>query len=1838
VGRKTDIFRDMLRIDMEVSISLAKNIFVFLLVLSLFFSAFTVSMPGTTSSNLDSDNLQYYTVTTFDEGLAASLRKSSLNIAEDYGYFTLSKLTGTQADMLSNEGYEIEPVSTQLQFPTVQFDTKNGEPNMPPNLKAASDYYVVQFIGPITQEWKDQVVKLGALNTDQYWSDNAFIMKMEEKTLANVKALPFVNWLGTYQPAYKMASDLSEFNAGRDTIEVSVFKNENMDTVISRLKSMGASFRWKVDKSNLNIDSITVVEIDTSLIPEIARVPEINSVWRWVQPQPLGDQAATEYATAANLAWYKETSGFDTPNNTWGGLTGYGQVVGILDTGVDTGSASSGHYDMFNGPLGDSMIRVQRTSTSGSGTADNLHAHGTFVTGLVASCGYCAETHYGYSTTDHVYGGDHIFTGMAPEARISFDACHDGVQNGGMYPDANLAWTRQSHDGARIHSNSWGGGSGYSGDAVTADAYMWSNRDDIILCAAGNDGPGASTIGSPATAKNDLTVGASGNYRPAYMYLSDPNHVWAGSSRGPCSNRYEPDICAPGKYVVSLTATNYKYYLDDVGEPPYPNPPDQPEDIYSPGIYMTATKNVQRDYVTNFFQGTSCSSPITAGICALIRQYYTDMVGIIPGNPGTWAIPSGVLMKATVIHGGVDMGYGYPSNDQGWGRVNVKNSLFPDAPSTFQYYDHRTGITAGNTWNASESGMNTVIQTDRAPLKITMSQLDTSGNGGALANNLNLRVVSPNGTTYRGNNFIAGSIWSQSGGSADTNNLNERVLIQNPTPGTWQVYVDGATTPERDYKVEMTPEFDTNLKCVPGGSTTFRYNLLNFGTNDDIISLSETNLPAGFTIGYAPTSPVSLASNTDTDVTVEIDVAGSVVLQTYRFSFIATSQNDTATPPAQDKIKVTCEVLGYPVPKLIRCTDATASEDSPTIATHNDGTNDYLFVTYLKYDANGPHVYLRYSTDYGNSWTERQASTVNDGPSDPRIEVYPHNSVYPDRVLLYWHGGAPGGGNYNSWVYCAYANPPYTTWTQVQVVATDSGSQDAHTSHRRISGAIYQPGTGNDEFILTIECLGSSNDIDIWDVYTENGGATWLGWGSTAPAASTGLDFFQEVTNDELGNVKMVNYRSPGTARRDVYLTTYNGNGAWTAQTLFSTLNTADNDCFPTIWSTPETGNRIYVSDLYTVVDPPDPPFKLYESHSDDNGSTWGTKTGPYGQSASQNGYPSGRPLSMGTYTTDGRNWLTWQEEPGPSNPFAVPNIHTEVTADGFSNVRLLKVTADGIGKNHPTFDSLGSTIYHVFDAQYVPGNRDIWMAVYNFTDYQRQQDPDSTTDSEGPVVSNLGITPDPALKYYPALLTATIDETYTGFHNIQAAEYCIGATPTWPGIPMSASDGSFDSQIEGVEYNIPTAGLTLGNHTVWVRGQDSNGNWGAGQSIQLEIVYSPIVWPTVSLTTPGMTAGEIYAGDSNITIEWDMNDANYLMGQLVVNLSYSRDGGLTYNYSIASGLTGYPSNPCTYNWNSPAIDEPDVRVRIVVTNPSGLNATDNSPYDFTIDSIWPLPATNFRAELTGLNHVTLYWTPSASPDVIYYQIWSITNGWDASATGYTLLYQTPNNANTTYTHGSQGNFSGNEVCYQLRVFDEVGHETRTIVQAAKFTKLISAAGTVAWGGWISIGSFLTQSSYEVNHKLQGQGMGMNGFYNWSAVELYNAWDTEDSWKVNVRNATAGQNEIATINNTQGFWLCAYNAVRYTSAGYITNMSIPMKAGWNHVPYPFAARNWNTMQIRDHLIANCPGFGATFNDMEIMNRSAQYRLMMPTGTEILNHQDAFWVRVTADTTWTVVNY
>ncbi len=75
----------------------------------------------------------------------------------------------------------------------------------------------------------------------------------------------------------------------------------------------------------------------------------------------------------------------------------------------------------------------------------------------------------------------------------------------------------------------------------------------------------------------------------------------------------------------------------------------------------------------------------------------------------------------------------------------------------------------------------------------------------------------------------------------------------------------------------------------------------------------------------------------------------------------------------------------------------------------------------------------------------------------------------------------------------------------------------------------------------------------------------------------------------------------------------------------------------------------------------------------------------------------------------------------------------------------------------------------------------------------------------------------------------------------IQAARFSID-TPPWDEdallLPLVATDGLFEEKVEPVSAMVLPIGLSGGRHTLYVQGQDANGNWGAVSAVFFDLSY----------------------------------------------------------------------------------------------------------------------------------------------------------------------------------------------------------------------------------------------------------------------------------------------------------------------------------------------------------------------------------------------------------------
>ena len=459
-------------------------------------------------------------------------------------------------------------------------------------------------------------------------------------------------------------------------------------------------------------------EISISDISQIVRHPSVA----YVAPLPL-------LMLHNNEA--RDHMGINTVDNTFiTGLNGSGQKIAVGDSGLD-----NDHGD-FTGRISG----LTSVTPGDSSTADPSDGHGTHVACTVLGDGYRSSGTY---------------QGIAPEALLYFQAMEDD-DTGALYSyGINSMLNSAYNNGARLHTNSWGAGSGsgsYSTQSEDADDrtstwdQYWSYQGMTVLFAAGNEG--SDGVSPPGTAKNVITIGAHQN-----RYSGAPDDMYYWSSRGPTDDgRIKPDLVAPGEYVRSCKAQEAQ----------------DAEGSWSNNWYLEYT-------------GTSMSTPAAAGAAVLVREYLMEVAGR--------QAPQSALVKGLLILGAMDMGTrDIPNNDEGWGRVNLVNSLIPDNDVGI-FVDDRSRLSSGQvseyTFDVTRAG---------EPMKVVLTWSDYPGSSSSssqLRNDLDLEVISPNGqVTYKGNAFVNGH--SVTGGTKDSTNNVEVVLMDNAATGTWTVRVRDA--------------------------------------------------------------------------------------------------------------------------------------------------------------------------------------------------------------------------------------------------------------------------------------------------------------------------------------------------------------------------------------------------------------------------------------------------------------------------------------------------------------------------------------------------------------------------------------------------------------------------------------------------------------------------------------------------------------------------------------------------------------------------------------------------------------------------------------------------------------------------------------------------------------------------------------------------------------------------------------------------------------------------------------------------------------------------------------
>ncbi|MBI4760880.1 MAG: S8 family serine peptidase [Chloroflexota bacterium] len=685
-------------------------------------------------------------------------------------------------------------------------------------------YYIVQLAGPVQQAWKDALAAEGA-EILYYLPDFAFKVRMNPSIASRVAKLNFVSGVTAYRPEFKFGSSLTRDGQVR-LYRVRIERGADFGLVRSLVAQSGAQV--------VGFDNdILVVAANSALVDALAQVDDVASISNFVMYETFAAPAAPKSND------YAVTNIIGAAAAHARGYNGSTQIVGVADTGLGGGTPTTAHRDI-NGRVAAIYnwrgVDDSCWTITDDGAVDVDSGHGTHTAGSVLSAG----------------APNGIGKGSAPAAQLVFQAVENWATMKGIcalyYPngyyltglpsDLNQLYQQAYNAGARIHSNSWGSAAAgdYTVESVQSDTFIWNNRDMLITFSAGNEGTDANSdgvidsdsMGSPATAKNVLTVGASENQRsdgypcdtslsytacasqggvnniftwgaawpsdyPANPIKDDVSANNAGqmaafSSRGPTDdNRIKPDVVAPGSWILSTYSDMYQQGYDAS-----PNPKNNAWQYDGYGFPY--------DQYYKYLSGTSMSNPLTAGGAAVVKDYYNKAYSVNA---------TAALVKATLINSAVDMldenndgvndnDFPIPNVHEGWGRINLDAAT----DGTIQFVDEGTGLSTGGSAAFS-------VTTTGGPLKVTLVWTDYPSTDTAainLVNDLDLTVSGPSGA-FLGNVFSGG--WSATGGSADRRNNVENVYIQNPAAGTYTITVSGFNIPNGPQKFALVVDGGT---------------------------------------------------------------------------------------------------------------------------------------------------------------------------------------------------------------------------------------------------------------------------------------------------------------------------------------------------------------------------------------------------------------------------------------------------------------------------------------------------------------------------------------------------------------------------------------------------------------------------------------------------------------------------------------------------------------------------------------------------------------------------------------------------------------------------------------------------------------------------------------------------------------------------------------------------------------------------------------------------------------------------------------------------------------------
>jgi autotransporter-associated beta strand protein len=534
-------------------------------------------------------------------------------------------------------------------------------------------------------------------------------------------------------------------------------------------------------------------------------------------------------STAANLVQVSPYS-----------LDGTGIIAGVWDGG----SVRSTHQEFANG----SRVAIL------DGAAANNHA--THVGGTIGAQGTSANAK-GMATNVSIASYDWNSDQSEMTSRAATAANQFGTK---IYVSNHSYGYSDGWDG-----NTWGGNGTdqnaadysfgqYDATARSLDGLMYNSPYYIAFWAAGNDGTDNPTTGATVT-----IGGVSVAYNPAIHPPGDGvyrNGFETIGSHGIAKNLIT--IGAANDAVTSSTRDPAKSTLTGFSSTGPTDDGRIKPDLVANGASLTSTSS-SGDAGYTGMSGTSMASPNATGSAVLVVDQYKRLFN---------SAMRASTLKGLLIHTATDIGNPGPDYKYGWGLVDTKKAV--DLIRDHHAFPVKTRIIEDQVTTSTTTRTHSFLWDGASPLRATACWTDPVGASttahdsrtARLVNNLNLKLIAPNGTEYFpyvmpfvGTWTVASMSQNATTGVNNTDNV-ETVLIQSPgLNGTWQAVIS--------YSGALT-------------NNSQAYGLILSGTSDSPNTVNVTSPNGGETFYRESPYTITWASNVSGNVSIELLKGGAL--------------------------------------------------------------------------------------------------------------------------------------------------------------------------------------------------------------------------------------------------------------------------------------------------------------------------------------------------------------------------------------------------------------------------------------------------------------------------------------------------------------------------------------------------------------------------------------------------------------------------------------------------------------------------------------------------------------------------------------------------------------------------------------------------------------------------------------------------------------------------------------------------------------------------------------------------------------------------------------------------